>query len=248
MATQSIYHDLNLEKVSQLVQARIQNITTTDRTTLGGTLNTNHIGLVVLDTDLDRVYFWDGAAWVALGTTITGAMTFKGVVAFGAVEPVTPATGDYYVFNTAGTNTWEGSTVVQIGDATVWDGTAWQFIQGNVVASSETIAGIIEIATQAETNAGSDDTRAVTPLKLTSFATTKAFAKTYFASGVSLVANTAFTVTHNLGLQNRNAFTINVMDSTHSGISVDVDSVDVNSLTITSAVALTGVSVTVIGF
>lgn len=248
MATKSILHDLDLQKVSQLVQARIQNITTTDRTTLGGTLNTNHIGLIVYDTDAETMYYWDGADWVALGITITGAMSLKGVVAFNAVEPALPGTGDYYIFNSAGTNTWEGSTVVQVGDAAVWDGTAWQFIQGNVVSSSETIAGIIEIATQTETNAGTDDTRAVTPAKLTSFANTKAFAKTYFASSISLVANTPFTITHNLGLQNRNAFTINVMDSSHSSISVDVDSVDVNSLTLTSAVALTGVSVTIIGF
>lgn len=35
-----------------------------------------------------------------------------------------------------------------------------------VVDSSETAKGIIEIATQSETNTGSDDVRAVTPLKL----------------------------------------------------------------------------------
>jgi len=248
MATQSIYHDLNLEKVSQLVQARVQNITTANRTTLGGTLNSNHIGLLVLDTDLENMYWWDGTAWAGIGAITTGALVLQGVVGFNAAEPGTPAAGDYYIFNTAGTNTWEGSTVVQSGDSAVWDGTAWQFIQGNVVSATESISGIIEIATQSETNTGTDDTRAVTPLKLATYATGKAFAKTYFASAVSLVANTAFTITHNLGLQNRNAFTINVMDSTHSSISVDVDSVDVNSLTLTSAVALTGVSVTVIGF
>lgn len=78
--------------------------------------------------------------------------------------------------------------------------------------------------------------------------TNKAVAKTYFASSVSVTANTPFTVTHNLALQNRNAFIINVMNSAHSAISLDVDSVDANSLTITSAVSLTGLSVTVIGF
>lgn len=36
----------------------------------------------------------------------------------------------------------------------------------SVVAASETVAGKIEIATQAETDAGTDDARAVTPLKL----------------------------------------------------------------------------------
>lgn len=62
MASKLIYHDLDLVKVSQLTQARIQNITTTDRGTLGGTLNSSNKGLVVYDTDLEVLYLWDGAA------------------------------------------------------------------------------------------------------------------------------------------------------------------------------------------
>ncbi len=248
MAIKSIYHDLDLNKVSQILNTRIHNITTSARTTLGGTLNSTHKGLIVLDTDLDEFYYWNGSAWSSIGALPSGAMTFKGVVAFGATEPSTPATGDFYVFSTAGTNTWEGSTPVQVGDSAVWDGTAWQFIQGNAVASSETIAGLIEIATQSETNTGSDDTRAITPAKLSSWATSKAFAKTYYVSPASVVADTPLTITHNLALQNRNAFVINVMGSDNSQVSVDVDSVDTNSLTITSSIALTNPHVTVIGF
>lgn len=40
---------------------------------------------------------------------------------------------------------------------------------GSVAAASETAAGIAEIATQAETDAGTDDLRFVTPLKLATF-------------------------------------------------------------------------------
>jgi len=49
-------------------------------------------------------------------------------------------------------------------------GTAFQLSITSVGAASETSAGIIEIATAAETTAGTDDTRAITPLKLTTFA------------------------------------------------------------------------------
>ena len=243
-----IYHDLDLVRVSQLKQARIQNITTADRTTLGGSLGGTNTGFIVYDTDLDNLYTWDGSAWDPVGTTISGAMTLKGVVAHNAAEPGSPATGDYYIFNSAGQNTWESDETVEAGDMVIWDGTNWQYINRNVYAATETLAGKIEIATTAETNAGSDDTRAVTPSKLAGYASNKAFAKTYFASSVSVTANTPFTVTHNLGLQNRNAFIINVMNSSHSAISVDVDSTDANNLTITSAVSLTGLSITVIGF
>lgn len=248
MATKSFYHDINLENVSQLKNARIHNITTTDRGTLGGGLNSSNKGLLVFDTDLSEFYFWDGTAWVAIGGVSTGAMVLQGVVAFNAAEPGTPSTGDYYIFSSAGTNTWEGSTVVQTGDSAVWDGTAWKFIQGNAVSSSETIEGLIEIATQAETNAGSDDLRAVTPAKLTSFANTKQFAKMYSANVASVIAETPTTVTHNLNLSNRDAFVINVMDSGNSQISVDVDSVDANSITISSSITLSNVRVTIIGF
>lgn len=175
-------------------------------------------------------------------------MTLKGVVAHNATEPSSPATGDYYIFSSSGQNTWETDETVESGDQVVWDGTNWRYINRNVYDATETLAGKIEIATQAETNTGTDDARAVTPAKLVGFISNRALAKVYFASGLSLSADTPLTVTHNLALQNRNAFTINVMDSTHSAISVDVDSTSVNALTITSAVALTGVSVTIIGF
>lgn len=247
MALKQYYHDIDLVKVSQLLNARIQNITTTDRGTLAGTLSTGHKGLSVYDTDLSALFIWDGSAFVGVGT-VSGAMTFRGTVAFGASEPSAPAVGDYYVFSTAGTNTWESSDVVQIGDSVVWDGTNWKFIQGNVLATSETVAGVIELATQAEVNAGSDAVRAITPATLASWSTTKTFAKTYYVGSQTLVADTPLTITHSLALQNRNSFTINVVDSTHSQISVDVDSVDVNSLTITSAVGLSNVQVCVIGF
>lgn len=247
MATKSYYHDISLERVSELKNARIHNISTADRTTLGGSLSGTSTGLLVYDTDIEAYYFWDGSAWQAVSGLVSGAMTFKGVVAFDAAEPGSPAIGDYYVFSTAGTNTWNTSDVVQIGDSAIWDGSNWQFMQGNTLAASEAIAGVIEIATQSETNTGTDDTRAVTPAKLSSWATTKTFAKTYYSTH-NLTANTPLTVTHNLSLQNRNAFTINVMDPEHSQISVDVDSVDANSLTLTSAVSITGAHVTIIGF
>ncbi len=43
------------------------------------------------------------------------------------------------------------------------DGTA---LAGQIAAATETLAGKIEIATQAQTTTGTDDTRAITPLKL----------------------------------------------------------------------------------
>lgn len=247
MAVKEFYHDIDLVKLSELKNFRVHNVTTAQRGTLGGTLSTTHKGFSVWDTDLSSLWIWNGSAFINPGSAI-GAMTFKGTVAFGAAVPGSPATGDYYVFNTAGTNTWTGSEVVQIGDSVVYNGATWSYIQGNVIAATESVAGVIAIATQAQTNSGIIDTHSVTPLKLATFATARAFSKSYYAGSLTFVANTPLTVTHSLALQNRNAFVCKVCDSTHSEVSVDIDSVDVNSFTITSAIAGTGYQVFVTGF
>lgn len=59
--------------------------------------------------------------------------------------------------------------------------------------ASETVSGIIEIATQAETDAGLDDTRAMTPLKHANVPRIKRYAET-FGDGTA----TMFVISHNL--------------------------------------------------
>ena len=57
------------------------------------------------------------------------------------------------------------STVIQTGQTAAGD-LAGTYPNPTVLASSETVAGKIEIATQPEVTTGTDDTRAITPLKL----------------------------------------------------------------------------------
>lgn len=71
-----------------------------------------------------------------------------------ASAPGSPVAGMVW-FDTSG-------NVLKVRDAT---NTVWQTVTG-INAASESTAGVIEIATQAETNTGTDDTRAVTPKKL----------------------------------------------------------------------------------
>lgn len=79
---------------------------------------------------------------------------------------------DYYVIvSEAGTYTPPGSAVAvtaNVGDWFLCDGTAWQYLALglDIPYATETTPGVIEIATLAEVQAGTDNTRAVTPATL----------------------------------------------------------------------------------
>lgn len=231
---------LDFKKLGVIKDALLNPLTTALRNTLASTLGASHKGLVVWDTDLNSFYGWNGTAFVAPSSPQTG-LTPKGNVAFNATEPGSPTIGDMYIFTNAGANTWAtvGQTV-QAGDFIWWDGSEWQYIQGNVISSSESVAGIVALAQQSEVNTGTDDLKAVTSLKLKTYLTgTYKAAKTYFNSSVTLVAETPLTINHALALQHRDAFVASFKVG-NSQVDVDIDSTDTNNLTITSSVAATG--------
>ena len=90
-------------------------------------------------SDIIAITNGDGVAGSPIiGTSMaTGKLLGRSTAGTGAVEPITLGAG---LTMTAGVL--------------------------NVVVASETVAGVAEIATQAETNTGTDDARVVTPLKL----------------------------------------------------------------------------------
>ncbi len=245
MAMRSTATGQDYLKLGIIKDALANPLTTAQITTLSSTLGATHKGLFVYDHELSVLKIWNGSAFAANPVTQSG-LTPKGNVAFNATEPATPVLGDLYVFTNAGTNTWEGSTVVQAGDQVYWDGTIWQFIQGNVISSSTSVAGIVQLATDAETNTGTDTTRAITPANLAANQAARKSAKVYFVSSVTTVADTPLTINHALALQNRDAYVVSFKVG-NSEVDIDTDSVDVNNCSVTSSVALTG-SITVIGF
>lgn len=238
-------HDFRKEGI--IKDARINPLSAAARTTLAGTLGAGHVGLLTTDDTTGLLYTWNGSAFVFAVTAAQSGLTPKGNVAFNATEPGSPTTGDLYVFTNAGTNTWGGgSNVVQASDQVYWDGSAWQFLQGNVIQGTSSVQGILQLATTSEVTTGTDTAKAATSAGVAAREAARKVARVYFVSGVSLVADTPFTVNHALGLQNRNAFTYNVMVS-NSSADVDCDSTDTNNLTLTSNISVTA-DVTVIGF
>lgn len=120
----------------------------------GGGASSVHNGIYTV-TDLGSA----GTPWIL--TRATDADTDAEVTA-----------GMYTFIAEGSTNANQGFVLVTNDPITV-DTTALQFSQftgaGAIPDASETTKGIIELATQAETDAGTDDLRAITPLKLENF-------------------------------------------------------------------------------
>lgn len=74
---------------------------------------------------------------------------------------IATAAGDIAVFRSLGSGNWRCSSFMKA------DGTALS--SAGVSSASETVSGIVELATQAEVDAGTDTLRAVTPATLTDF-------------------------------------------------------------------------------
>lgn len=72
--------------------------------------------------------------------------------------------GHYYQVSVAGTTTLDGISAWGVDDWVVFNGTVWARVVN--AQATETLTGKAEIATDAETQAGVDDSRIVTPLKL----------------------------------------------------------------------------------
>jgi hypothetical protein len=60
--SKSFYYDIDLEK-NQLIDAKLQPVTTAERTVLASSYNTADKGIVVFDTTLLLLFVWDGNQW-----------------------------------------------------------------------------------------------------------------------------------------------------------------------------------------
>ena len=107
---------------------------------------------------------------------------------------LTPEKGKIYVVTSSGT---------YANKQYRWSGTQYVELIPTLNLASETGSGIIEIATQAETNTGTDDTRAVTPKKLAGY--TNGMAKKITATNPALTPVSgicSWVITNTLGTKN----------------------------------------------
>jgi hypothetical protein len=146
------------------------------------------------------IYFWNGSAVAATRTLDTNAAAELEQ----AVTTVEEGTS-------AGASFRQTLVNFTLGSGSV----AWVSFGTSSSAASETTAGVLEIATQAETDAGTDDLRAVTPLKLATYALRVRKFSQSFGDGSA----TQFDVTHGFATLDVQVEVVRVSD----GVSVVCD-------------------------
>jgi hypothetical protein len=237
--------DLDLD-LNQLQNSRAENGT---GFTSGGA---GSEGRFMYDTVSKRLQYDDGSNIqdVANLNDVSGLLDFKGGYnAFTNTPDLTSGVGvlkgDYYVVTEAGT--FYGQQL-EIGDSLFANVDApvtlagWTLVQANTVPASETVAGVVRLATQVEVDAKTDDLTAVTPLKL---ASADYLPHKYTSGSTTVGGGTPVTITHNLN--NANPIVSIKRDSTGALVDYAVDNFTANSFDVTKNGANVNVTVAVTG-
>lgn len=236
MASKKFFVDIDLQK-QQLRQVRIENVVRASG--VSGPVS----GQMVFDTTVNRMAFYNGTTWEFLNQVAVDTINYKGAIAHnGSVS--NPDIGDMYIFNSAGTATNFGGAVVQVGDFAIFNGTGWDIIQGNVVSASESTAGIVRLADDTETNAGTVNDKAVSPKRLADWANqnNKTVVRKRVYSSEAFVALTPKVYTHGIGTDN--PIVMVYEDATNAEIIVDIIK-GTGTVTITSNSAIISATVVI---
>lgn len=167
-------------------------------------------------TSQNGIYIWNGAA-VAMTRSLDATTFAELEQAVTTVEEGTSAA-----------TTWRQDQINGTIDSST---ISWVAFGTSAPSASESTAGIAELATQAETDAGTDDARIVTPLKL---ATWSGRIKKFSVS-IGDGSATSYTVTHNLASRDVHVTVYNA--SNYEEVITDVAHTTTNTLTVIFATA-----------
>jgi predicted nucleic acid-binding Zn-ribbon protein len=172
MATKQFFHDIDLVKVGQLVDARIQNVTDAEESALAAQIVGQSAGLVIYNTTTQTLKIWDGIdTFRSVSSDIDGDIVFQGTInpTNVAAKVAAAKKGHQFVVDVAGDLTIGSTThTVEVGDIVLFTEDAGASVEAtvfnrNIDAATTDQAGIVELATDAETSAGTSTTHAITP-------------------------------------------------------------------------------------
>lgn len=191
----------------------------------------------------------DGVNKQYVDNLITSGLTIKGGIDC-SLNPNYPAgvVGDGWYVTVAGIIGGASGEVVEIGDMiiAVIDnaggtdavvGASWIILQDNIGAATETVGGYIRISTQAETDAGLDDTTAITPLKLATYVAALT-SNDKFAVDIGDGVASSYAVSHGLNTLDVTVFVKEISTSALVEVDVVVTSADIVTFAFTSPPAL----------
>lgn len=203
------------------------------------------------------------------GTTIDG-VTMSANDRFLAKNQSTASENGIYIFNGSGVAATRASdadtaneilnAIVVVDEGTANADTSWRcdtvgitlgstslsFVSFGAAApsASESTAGVAEIATQGETDAGSDDSRFITPLKLATYTNRKLKNSTTIGDGSA----TQIDVTHNFGTRDLVVY-VRKNSGNYDQVLCDISMPDTNTvrLNFASAPSSSALRVTILG-
>lgn len=145
--------------------------------------------------------------------------------------------GDYWYVSVAGTVDGESFNIgdmiiAKIDNASTTSKADWIRLEVNRDQATETVLGLVRLATQAEVTTGTNDTAAITPLKLKTFFDN---AVGGYAANIGNGSATSFAVTHNLGTRD---VIISIYDNaTYEEVLTDVAATSTSVVTVSFATA-----------
>ena len=190
------------------------------------TLATSSAIKTYIDTNIGALGNLEGAWSTAGGTFPVGSTPVAGT-----------KKGDYWYVSVAGT---VGGVAFNVGDviiakidaASTTLASDWIQLEVNRDQATESVLGVSRIATQAETNTGTNDTAYVTPLKMVTYLNN---AVGGYAANVGNASATSFTLTHSLGT--RDVIVLIYDNATYEQIYADVAMTSTTVVTVSFATA-----------
>lgn len=227
--------NVTIEIVDDVVQVKDGGITTAKISDLSTDLSTNS-GATALATAAAIKSYVDAKVG-GLGNLEGNWDASSGAFPVGSTPVTGTKKGDYWYVSVAGTV--DGATF-NIGDVIIAKMDAahttsaadWIQLEVNRDQATETVLGLLKIATQTQVNTGTDDTAAVTPLKLKTYLDGRTGG---YAANIGDGGSVNFTLNHNLGTTD--IIVMLVDNTTKEEVIADVIVFDTNTVKINFAVA-----------